>query len=311
MSFNYRNQEGILLNTESQRYNFRINSDHQVNPWLKVGENLSYSMLNGNGANTNDGYIGAILSAMYYVPSLTVYEESGNYSGLPLAFAGDYGDMINPVAYLNRIDFRNPSHSLMVNPYLEVKLGAYLKYRSNLAITQRFTGSKDVKRRRLEIGKLDRQNQVAYTNDFSKTLLAEQVLSYDRTFNGHHLDLTGVYSFQKDSSEGFAAMIQNFPQEISSFMYLQNGLDNKTMSSYLERRALNSMMFRVNYDYRSKYMVSLIGRRDGTSLLPEKNRYESFYAVSGAWNVAKENFMAASGFSTFKLRASHGYTGNL
>ncbi|MDY3530185.1 SusC/RagA family TonB-linked outer membrane protein [Riemerella anatipestifer] len=311
MSFNYRKQEGTLLNTGLDRYNFRLNTDHQLKPWLKLGQNLSYTSLAGNGANTNDGYTGAILAAMYYTPSVTVRDKNGNYSGLPLDFAGDYGDTVNPVAELERINFRRPVHTLLINPYLEIKINPYLKFRSNLSLNQSFINSKDVKVQRPEIGKPDFRNGVGYRTNYLKTLLSEQILTYDRSFGKHNISLTGLYSFQKDSGEGFGASIENFPQETPSFMYLQNGTGTKITESFLEKRALTSAMVRLNYDYHSRYILSLIGRKDGTSLLPKQNRFENYYAISGAWNIAQENFMTGSHFSTLKLRYSHGLTGNL
>ncbi|MCE4248975.1 SusC/RagA family TonB-linked outer membrane protein [Riemerella anatipestifer] len=311
MSFNYRKQEGTLLNTGLDRYNFRLNTDHQLKPWFKLGQNLSYTSLAGNGANTNDGYTGAILAAMYYTPSVTVRDKNGNYSGLPLDFAGDYGDTVNPVAELERINFRRPVHTLLINPYLEIKINPHLKFRSNLSLNQSFINNKDVKVQRPEIGKPDFRNGVGYRTNYLKTLLSEQILTYDRSFGKHNISLTGLYSFQKDSGEGFGASIENFPQETPSFMYLQNGTGTKITESFLEKRALTSAMVRLNYDYHSRYILSLIGRKDGTSLLPKQNRFENYYAISGAWNIAQENFMTGSHFSTLKLRYSHGLTGNL
>ncbi len=197
MSFNYRKQEGTLLNTGLDRYNFRLNTDHQLKPWFKLGQNLSYTSLAGNGANTNDGYTGAILAAMYYTPSVTVRDKNGNYSGLPLDFAGDYGDTVNPVAELERINFRRPVHTLLINPYLEIKINPHLKFRSNLSLNQSFINNKDVKVQRPEIGKPDFRNGVGYRTNYLKTLLSEQILTYDRSFGKHNISLTGLYSFQK------------------------------------------------------------------------------------------------------------------
>ncbi|WP_205903367.1 hypothetical protein, partial [Pseudomonas viridiflava] len=115
LSFNYRDAEGIVLNTKSKRYNFRINSERELTPWLKVGENLSYSSTNGNGANTSNDYTGALLSAVYYPRNGTPYNADGSFAGLPGGqYAGDYGDIVNPVAELKRIDINNPVNVLVV-----------------------------------------------------------------------------------------------------------------------------------------------------------------------------------------------------
>ena len=61
-----------------------------------------------------------------------------------------------------------------------------------------------------------------------------------------------------------------------------------------------------------KYIVSLLGRRDGSSLVAKQNRFANYYAVSGARVVSKENFMKdISWLSSLKLRGSYGILGNL
>ncbi|WES99949.1 SusC/RagA family TonB-linked outer membrane protein [Chryseobacterium arthrosphaerae] len=66
----------------------------------------------------------------------------------------------------------------------------------------------------------------------------------------------------------------------------------------------------LDYDYKDKYGVSGVVRRDGSYRFLPTNRWETFWSVAGRWNIDKENFMADSGFRLLKLRASIGTTGN-
>lgn len=66
----------------------------------------------------------------------------------------------------------------------------------------------------------------------------------------------------------------------------------------------------LDYDYKDKYGVSGVVRRDGSYRFLPTNRWETFWSVAGRWNVDKEDFMANSGFRLLKLRASIGTTGN-
>jgi len=91
MGFGYRKGEGILLNTYSERYSFRMNSDAQIKPWLKIGENLSYTYTNGNGTNTTSPYTGVIFTALGYPRNITPYNPDGSFSGFPQQYAGAYG----------------------------------------------------------------------------------------------------------------------------------------------------------------------------------------------------------------------------
>ncbi len=313
LSFNYRKAEGIVLNTKVQRYNFRINSDHNLTPWLKFGENLSFSNTNGNGANTTSDYTGALLSAIYYPTNGTPYTADGSFAGLPGGqYAGDYGDIINPVAELKRMDISNPVNVLMINPYALLTLAKGLTFRSNLSLTKSFNDYKSFTPKRPEVGKPVLSNSLVESNSRMSDFLAEQVFNYHTELGLHHLDFTGGYSFQKTTYKGMSVSATGFDDESPSYRYLVNATTTQPASSYLQESAISSLFLRTNYNYSEKYLLSLIGRRDGSSLLSRENRFNYYYSVSGGWVLSKENFLKESTWiSELKLRGSYGVLGNL
>lgn len=69
--------------------------------------------------------------------------------------------------------------------------------------------------------------------------------------------------------------------------------------------------FRANYSYKSKYLLELSGRYDGTSKFPSNQQWGFFPSASLGWNINKENFLKdASWINQLKLRASVGSLGN-
>lgn len=313
MSFNYRSAEGIVLNTKTQRYNFRINSEHQVTPWLKVGENLSYSNTNGNGANTSSDYTGALLSAVYYPTNGTPYNADGSFAGLPGGqYAGDYGDIVNPVAELKRIDINNPINVLVVNPYATVQLAKGLSFRSNMSITRNSSQYKSFVPKRPEVGKPVLSNSLSESSAQSNDFLAEQVLNYKTALGSHQLDFTGGYTFQKTQSRGLSASGAGFDDESAQYRYLVNATVIQPSSSYYDAKAISSFFLRANYNYKEKYLLSLIGRRDGSSMLTRENRYRNYGSVSAGWTISKEDFLSSVNWlNELKLRGSYGILGNL
>lgn len=312
LSFNYRKAEGIVLNTQTQRYNFRINSEHAITPWLKLGENLSYSSTNGNGANTSSDYTGALLSAVYYPTNATPTNPDGSYAGLPGPYAGDYGDIINPVTELKRIDINNPVNVLMVNPYVTVTIAKGLTFRSNLSITKTDDQFKSFTPKRPEVGKPVLSNSLVQRSYQTNDFLAEQVLSYKTDFGAHHLDFTGGYSYQKIKKNGLEVSGSGFDDESPQYRYFSNATVLQKPISTLAATALLSVFLRANYNYKEKYMLSLIGRRDGTSFLEANNRYRNYSSVSAGWAMNKEDFLKdVSWLNELKLRGSYGILGNL
>ncbi|WP_294333143.1 SusC/RagA family TonB-linked outer membrane protein [uncultured Chryseobacterium sp.] len=313
VGMNHRSLEGILLNTQAKRYNFRVNSEHKVKDWLTIGENMYYNYSDGNSADTRSAYTGALVAAMYYPPNVSVYTPSGAYSGLPVDVAGGYGDVINPVAYLQRINIKNPTHEILINPHAEITLAKDLKFRSNFSQTFRLGDVKNFTSRVLEVGKIFDTNNLEYQSNNSSTALAEQLLTYKFSPGKHSFDFLGGFTFQKTIDEGFMARAYDFRSEAATFQYLQNAADtNKDVSSYRFKQTLVSYLARINYDYAGRYIVSVLGRRDGSSMVAKQNQFANYYALSGAWVVSKENFMQdISWLSNLKFRGSYGILGNL
>lgn len=73
-----------------------------------------------------------------------------------------------------------------------------------------------------------------------------------------------------------------------------------------------SYIGRVNYDYKRRYLLEFLGRRDGSSRLHPDYRWKNFYGVFAGWRLAEEEFVKNLGiFNELKLRASYGKTGGL
>ncbi|HVU56237.1 MAG TPA: SusC/RagA family TonB-linked outer membrane protein [Puia sp.] len=73
---------------------------------------------------------------------------------------------------------------------------------------------------------------------------------------------------------------------------------------------LVSYFTRINYDYKRKYLLEFLGRRDGSSRFDVNNRWSNFYGISGGWRISQERFMADIHWLTeLKLKGGYGETG--
>ncbi|TWW00674.1 SusC/RagA family TonB-linked outer membrane protein [Chitinophaga pinensis] len=313
MGFGYRRNEGILLNTQAERYTFRMNSDALVKPWLKVGENLSFTYTNGNGANTTSPYTGAIFTALGYPRHIAPRTPTGAFSGMPVDYAGSYGDLANPVAILERMDNKTPTTNININPYAEIYVTKDLVFRSNFAFTKSLSDQKSFTTRALEIGKINTSNGLSESVNNGTNLLAEQTLTYTKTFNGvHNINAIAGYTYQHDDNTYLYVSASNFGDERDVYRYFDNSGTWAKPSSGRSQTALESFLGRVNYDYKGKYLFTILGRRDGSSLVAPQNRYQNYYSVSGGWVLTQEDFIPNSSVLSFaKLRASYGVLGNL
>ncbi|WP_281234045.1 TonB-dependent receptor [Flavobacterium gelatinilyticum] len=315
LSGSYRKNEGILLNTFGERYTVRANSSFKLAPNFTVGENISYSLTNGQTANTANGYTGAILAAIFYPPNATIYREdgSGHFGGVPEKYIGSYGDVINPVAYLKRLDNRNPISTILINPYAEWEIVEGLKIKSNWGYTRIQDNAKDFTVKVTEPGKIFDFNRLTQKSLTITDLLSEQTVSYEKSFGKHNLKALAGYTFQETKKEFYTIEGTGFDNEDPSQRYLLNAKLIQQRDTGASDEIISSYVGRLNYDFGQKYMLSGIVRRDGTSKLLSANRWKVYPSVSAGWLISEENFMKGIEpvISSLKLRASWGQIGNL
>lgn len=314
ISGGYRKNEGVLLNTYSDRYTARANSSFKINSKLRIGENITYSLTNGQSGNTNDSYIGAILAAIFYPPNATIYKQdgSGDFGGVPSKYIGSYGDVINPVAYLSRLDVNNPTSTILINPYADWEIVKGLNFKTNWGYTRIQNNRKQFTTKVPEPGKIFDFNELAQSTTTATSLLSEQTLTFSKKIANHNFTALAGYTFQKDIRENHTIKGTGFDSEDPSLRYLSNAKTFKTSSSY-SQEILLSYIGRVNYSYKDKYLVSAVVRRDGTSKFIADKRWKVYPSLSLGWLISEENFMKniPSFVSVLKLRASNGTIGNL
>lgn len=315
VSGSYRKNEGILLNTFGERYTARANSSFKLAPNFTIGENLSYSLTNGQSANTTSGYTGAILAAIFYPPNATIYREdgSGQFGGVPEKYIGSYGDVINPVAYLKRLDNRNPISTILINPYAEWEIIKGLKVKTNWGYTRIQDNAKDFAVKITEPGKIFDFNRLTQKSITTTDLLGEQTISYEKSFGKHNFKALGGYTYQETKREFYTVEGTGFDNEDPSQRYLLNAKLIQQTAAGLSDEIISSYVGRLNYDFNQKYLFSGIVRRDGTSKLLSANRWKVYPSVSAGWLISEEEFMKNINpiVSNLKLRASWGQIGNL
>ncbi|MGV8137032.1 MAG: SusC/RagA family TonB-linked outer membrane protein [Mangrovibacterium sp.] len=87
--------------------------------------------------------------------------------------------------------------------------------------------------------------------------------------------------------------------------------DRPYPSSEDGQNSLNSYFARANYNYKSRYFVTLTGRVDGSSKFGANSKYGFFPSGSVAWRISEEDFAKnLDALSNLKLRLSVGQTGN-
>ena len=304
-SAGYLKQEGSIIGTGFERYSFRANNTQNVGK-LSIGSNIGLSFNKTNPERSAGGRT-LLEHAIKMAPYLPVYNANnvGGYQG-PSAIDGN--DAENPVRVANHGYQEINGVSIIGNIFAELEIYKGLKFRSQVSLDY-YTS----KNRTFVPGYSDgsTHNQAYSTtalNDAQgQSIVFDNSINYKTIFaDKHNLEILGLISKIETKSQNVAASSRYFISNEIDQLRLQ---DANLSSNNFETNNL-AYVGRVNYDYDGKYILSASLRRDGSSRFGSNYRFGNFYSVALGWNIARESFMENSVFSTLKLRASTGTTGN-
>ena len=304
LSGNYFSQDGIMKNTSYDRVTVRLNTVFDVKPWLSFGNNAAYSITDSqNGPNV-------VGSAYRMPPLLGVFDEAGNFTdptffGLATA---------NPAAdQFYKSNNYGKGSSLLGNLYGEIKFLKNFRFRSNFGYDYKKGDSRYFEPKFAVSGsQLNLNDRLSVGSGGNNNWIWEQTLNYNKDFGQHSVGVLLGYTAEERSSFNFGGSRENFPGTADELLYLSSGNDTTQMNSGgASAEALNSLLFRTNYTYASKYLMTVSMRVDKSSRFTEDNRTGYFPSLGLGWNAGMEEFIQNLDiFDRLKFKASIGVLGN-
>ena len=299
ISGEYLKQDGAVRGYQYQRINLRSNLDVNITNWLSAGTSFFFNNNNTDGGRANF-WLGFTMS-----PYGSLNDANGNYALYPMAPELLYK---NPLLGLKN-DRLERNNNITGTGYVEIKptFLAGLKYRMNASyslVRSRFGY--------YEGRAFDNQLGRAETfNSESKYWIISNILSYNKEWGAHRLDLTALYEAQSKIYSSNNANATGFINDLLSFHNLGAGAVQSS-SSFQDGQNSLSQMGRINYSYDSRYLLTVTARRDGSSVFgANTSKYGVFPTVALGWNLHNEGFMRGiTAINSLKLRGSYGKTGN-
>lgn len=304
ISGNYFKQDGILKNTNFERYSGRVNLERDFSSKFRVGVNLTASKISAQVANA--GIVNALLAMP---PTVNVRDANGKYT-YQSEFETPLG---NPIATLEKEINTTTTYRFLGNAY-----GEYTFLEGLVAKVSFGTDVINNKQNRYvpsDIYQGANSNPTgkgSVGTKFASTWLNENTLSYSKTFsNKHSLNAVAGYTQQAFQAESAIAGSEAFVSDQLTYNDLSSGSVYSQPSSGSTAWALNSYLGRINYSIDQKYIFTISGRADGSSRFGKANKWGYFPSAAFAWNISRESFISAvPSISNLKLRLSAGITGN-
>ena len=320
-SIGYLNNEGTVKGQSYTRYTAKVSLDMDPTKWFKMGLNINGTFSNqqygssaqavGQMVKDRPSNLYAASTSLY--PYAVPYDDEGNRIDYP---GGD--DKVKTIVdEWNYSENERRMFRAIGSLYAQLDLGEIysplkgLRYRFNFGPDFRyyrngsFQDAKSVSREGTNRAKLSN------SSDFSWTL--ENLIYYDREIGKHSFGVTLLQSATKYRYEESSMAAINIPLPSAKW----NALSKKNISalddwsSGLTEKQLLSYMFRLNYDYNNKYLLTVSGRWDGASQLAQGNKWAFFPSAALGWRLDQEGFLQdISWINQLKLRVGVGVTGN-
>ena len=296
-----------------ENFNYRINYNHTSQQGVLTGDlyernalNLSFvqRLLNNDlkltlttkGILDDNKYAdnGAIGAAVAFDPTQSVYNADGTY----FQYTGENLAPINPVFTLENNNNRARNKRNITNFNLDYKFWFLKELTFNLNAGIDYS---ELNGKQFNAARPTNSASFPYKNfysGFNRNTLLDFYFNYKNNLEliNAKIDLTAGHSYQE-----FFIKSKQTETETATTLVVRTPVIN--------RNALESYFARVSFDIADKYLISASYRRDGSSRFGPKNRWSSFPGVSLGWKLTNEDFLKDSFFSSLKLRAGWGKTG--
>lgn len=303
-------QDGIIKRSNYNRYSLVLNLNHSISDKISVNVSGKLSFVDtdrkdSGGGNRGSGIIGGTLSGP---PTITPYNYDGTYRDLRTAYPFMSNSISNPVNELNEATSNRKENKILINasliykpiPELTIKLAGGVadndvnssSYLTNKSIGGFSTAGMGTSRYR--------------------SLLNENTISYDKTFNQKHkVSLLAGFTYQDFVNTSLSGSGTGYVSDITEFYDLGAAITPGIPSSGYSKSSLISALTRLNYVYNDKYLATLSFRGDGASQYSEGDKWGYFPSGALAWRMSNEDFFKGVPYITnLKLRASWGVAGN-
>ena len=306
-SLNYMDQDGTLKNTYFDRYTARVNSQFDISDNFRIGENLAYSLSEGNRvAVTGENPINHAYRSQPIIP---VYDIAGNFAGTQ---APSLGNSQNAVAILdrNQNNFSRTSR-IFGNIFAELDFLENFTARTSFGGSYSNTNGQVFAYPTYENAENTTYNQLTENAFTGYNWTWSNTLQYQNNFNDLH-DITvlvGTEAYHNQYEE-VSALTQGFYSFDPDYVNLSTGSGTQTNSGFYTEDALFSVFGRVDYTLNERYLLGATLRRDATSRFTNP-RHGWFPAASAGWRISEEAFMdEVHWIDELKVRGGYGVMGN-
>ncbi|TKG95466.1 SusC/RagA family TonB-linked outer membrane protein [Puteibacter caeruleilacunae] len=305
VSFGYAQNKGLLkeaVKDQYKRYNFSTKVTSRINDWLETSINIKYSEEKVARPNVSDYTILNSVARLWSTtpatnPDGVWHQNNGNWR---VKYDGGYKDLNDNLSGKFEVKLTPIKGLSIVSNY------AYKKFVSSFT-RDRFNYEIPLPGGSTVLGG-NTPNSVSASMDRDFYVQWEAIATYNFNIGDHSATILAGHQNEKQKYKHLWASKKGLiTQDVPSISTATGVVD---AGDRIDDWASEGYFYRLNYNYKEKYLLEVNGRYDASSKFPSDTRWSFFPSFSAGWNVAKENFWFTDKISSFKLRGSYGKLGN-
>jgi TonB-linked SusC/RagA family outer membrane protein len=322
-SLGYLDQEGTQIGQSYDRYNATMSTDINPTKWFSMGGSINAAWSNQSygysrtGQSTSSGPTEIYAAAKQIFNVARPYDENGEIILTP----GNLNGVYTIIDEWDKSDEKRQTLRALGSFYSNFDFGEIWSPLEGLNFKTNFGPDFRYYRRGIYIDKTSavRQGGTSYASwnyDRRFSWVLDNILSYNKTVDKHKFDVTLLQSASRYDAENGSMSEQNVPKE--SYKWNNMGAvditstdANASMGTGLTQTQMASYMGRINYSFNDRYLLTVSGRYDGSSVLSQGHKWAFFPSAALGWRIDQEAFMQdVSWLDQLKLRLGMGTTGN-
>ena len=312
LSAGFVDSDGVLITNKDSYRRLNISSyvSADITKWYTQEATLSYAHSKKSLPQSQGGGIYSTRLPSFY-PEGNMPENYGVGGDNNLSFFTPKNQILNS----------NPDKNINDNPRIFLK--SILKPLKGLEIALEYTFDKNMYDYQYYTGKV---KLTSIQGGADETPSNDYLRKYKQYTDYNAINLYGTYGFDlakdhhfkvmagfnQESSYQETADIYSYQQAVIEVPSLGGGTSTLTAKDYYTEYSVRGGFFRLNYNYKDRYLLETNGRYDGSSKFPKDSRFGFFPSISVGWNIAQEPFMGVTQdwLGMLKVRASYGMIGN-
>ncbi|WP_226789247.1 SusC/RagA family TonB-linked outer membrane protein [Polaribacter reichenbachii] len=296
ISLGLTEQNGYIINDNFERKSIRVNLETEAADWWTVGTQVFGSFTNKDGAEPS------LSSIVRSSPLHTPYLENGDLNPSPFNTLDRNPFLTYDVLNEERDNYISANLYSQIDVPFIPGLSYRINFGNNYKTELRYGASE------YEAS----ENGAAYKNTrFKLDFTLDNIITYKKKFGKHDISATYLYGVREKKEEGTNASATVFSRLKLGYDRIQLG-ENQFVSSYAFTEKFNYQMFRLNYKFNDKYLLTGTIREDGFSGFAENEKYGYFPSGAFGWIISNESFMENTDWiNNLKLRGGYGVSGNL